>query len=616
VKVIARDGQEHLSLARLQHTHIVPLYSVQDFPDRHQLALCMPYFGGTTLANLVTAVGAIPPEQRSGKDLLDALQKNKASAPFAVPIDGPACRFLARASYVQAVCWLGACLADALHYASERGLVHLDVKPANVLLAADGQPMLLDFHLARGPLREGTAAPEILGGTPAYMAPEHRTVLDEVPTGGPVLLTVDGRADIYSLGALLYETLGGTVPAPRDRPGQLLTLANPRVTVGLADILNRCLAPSLHDRYPDAATLAADLRRHLTDLPLQGVRNRSLVERWRKWRRRRPVALFLAGPLVAVLMTVALVAVQANRQLHQGRLALIDGREHLAHHRTGEAISAFQRGLALAEPMPRSGELAKELREQLRLAQGSQVAQELHRLVEGLRPYYSVASLPNSEARSVEVSCRLFWDKRHLIHQRLEPQLDPDLTRQMRTDMLDLAILWTDLRVRLAGDQEAAARHEALDVLNQAEELFGPSCVLDQERSTQAEVLGLPKPVQTTSLPRSAWEHAALGRALLRSGHLEAAAVQFQQALDLQPGDLWANFYSGLCSYRQAHFEDALIAFNACVALAPDRAWCFYNRSLANKQLGRQEKAFQDIHTAQRLDPTLAAPPLDYQRLP
>src|SRR5262249_6955160 len=121
---------------------------------------------------------------------------------------------LAGASYVQAVCRIGACLADALHYAHERGLVHLDLKPSNVLLAADGQPMVLDFHLARELVRPDGEVPLWLGGTADYMSPEQRAALGAVQQGRKVPLTVDGRSDVYSLGVMLYEALGGSLPLP------------------------------------------------------------------------------------------------------------------------------------------------------------------------------------------------------------------------------------------------------------------------------------------------------------------------------------------------------------------------------------------------------------------
>src|SRR5262249_2760392 len=156
---------------------IVPLYAVQDFPERNLRLLCMPYLGGATLHRLLEALRTVPLGQRTGRHLLAALDEIQAAVPVALPGRGPARRFLDQASYVQAVCGVGICLAEGLHSAPQRGLAPLDLKPPNVLLAADGTPMLLDFHLAREPLEAGAPPPEWLGGTPGYMAPEQHAAV-------------------------------------------------------------------------------------------------------------------------------------------------------------------------------------------------------------------------------------------------------------------------------------------------------------------------------------------------------------------------------------------------------------------------------------------------------
>ena len=153
----------------------------------------------------------------------------------------------------------------------------MDIKPSNVLLSGDGQPMILDFHLARGPLRAGESAPVWLGGTSDYMAPEHLEAMAAVREGRPIPRGVDGRADVYCLGRVLVEAFGDPGPAGsavgHDHPG------NPRVSPGLAAIVRKCLRTDPQERYRNPGSLAIDLRRHLNDLPLLGVPNRSLAER-------------------------------------------------------------------------------------------------------------------------------------------------------------------------------------------------------------------------------------------------------------------------------------------------------------------------------------------------
>ncbi|HVC98043.1 MAG TPA: tetratricopeptide repeat protein [Pirellulales bacterium] len=631
LKLAAADGQEHLSLARLQHTHIVPLYGVQDFPERALRGLCMPYFGGVTFDKLFAALGAYSPAQRHGHHLLDALRRLSAdsmasmagangaatgaeprapSSPAGETSDG---QLPARWSYVETVCWLTALLADALHYAHQRGLLHLDLKPSNVLLAADGQPMLLDFHLARAPLEKGVAAPEWLGGTPGYVSPELAEAFEAVRAGGTVPITIDGRADVYSLGRLLLEALAGALPPPEAPAIEVwLRRRNSRVSLALADLVAKCVAHDPRDRYLDASHLAADLRRHLADQPLRGVANRSLLERWRKWRRRRPHALTLVALLVVVVGAVALSIVEYRQERRKAELALSEGRERLDRRDYVAALGTLHRGIELAENLPFCGDLIDSLREDFRQAQRAVAAGELHDVTDRLRATFGAESPTSAESRELEAHCRRFWEQRQRIAEWFSENPSAGFERQVETDLLDLAILWADLRVRLAtGGDVALARREALEILDEAESFAGPSAVVHLERQVHAAALGpdeaASEPQRHADLaPRTAWEHFALGRALLRWGRLDEAAAHFDTAIDLEPHALWTNCYLGKCAYERGRYADAAIAFTACAVLAPDSGWCFYNRGLAFAKQGDTERARRDFDRAVKLDPGLA----------
>jgi serine/threonine protein kinase/Flp pilus assembly protein TadD len=597
VKLTPGTNQEHLKLARLQHTHIVPLYYVRDFPDRHLRALCMPCLGGATLGQLLHHLRPAPLAQRTGRDLLEALRRGAADPRLVWEARGPNRLILERASYVQAVAGMGLRLADALHYAHEQGLVHLDVKPSNVLLTADAQPMLLDFHLARGPIQPHAERPEWLGGTHAYMSPEQRAACQACLSNRPVEVGVDHRSDVYSLGVLLREALYGDLVVEDLGP-------RPHLSRGLRDVLAHCLHPDPASRYASAALLAEDLRRHLTHLPLAGVPNRSLSERWRKWYRRHPQALTRGLLLCACLATATALAVlylgDRSRDRREAAAALAQGRGELQQRHYDEAVETFDRGLwRLGGPAddPLRAELALCRR---RAARARDVA-ALHAQVERTRYLYGDELLPRPTLQAVEAQCRGAWEARDRLLAG-EP-LEADVEQQLRRDLLDVAVLWVHCRVRLAPAPEAAAvRRQALQTLDKARALFGPSPVLDREGRALGRAAATPGPP-----PHTAWEHYILGHSLLLAGDLDRAAEAFNHAVEMRPQDFWPWYGKGVCAHRRKRHAEAVTAFTVCVALAPDSAACYHNRALARAAAGDTAGALRDCDRALAIDPRLAA---------
>lgn len=231
----------------------------------------------------------------------------------------------------RAVAVLVAAMADAIEHAHQRGILHRDLKPGNVLLVAvsdDGAaaadqdlatlaPKVADFGLAKlldeaaDETRSGTSL-----GTPAYMAPEQAEYRAEL---------IGPATDIYGLGAILYELLAGR-PPHRGQSGEetlrrvlieeppLPRVLNPLVPRDLEAIAMRCLEKHPQRRYPSAANLAADLRRFLAGEPTQ-ARPLGLAAMALRWSRRRPWAAAFAG-----LLVVATAGLAAGAVWHVARL--------------------------------------------------------------------------------------------------------------------------------------------------------------------------------------------------------------------------------------------------------------------------------------------------------
>ncbi|HEY2838639.1 MAG TPA: serine/threonine-protein kinase, partial [Pirellulales bacterium] len=299
LKISADRGNEPQTMALLDHPHIVRVFDQRQLPERKLRLLYMQYIPGGTLQTVCDGIRQLPPAMRTGQCLLDVIDQALANRGESPPIDSRLRARLAKASWPQVVCWLGSRLAAALDYAHSRGVLHRDVKPANVLVAADGTPKLADFNISFSSKVEGATAAAYFGGSLAYMSPEQLEACSSAHDR--TAEDLDGRSDIYSLGVVLWELLTGNRPFADVEPSSdwsktLETMIAQRragvpantiarlpanCPAGLKQILLKCLAAKPDDRYANPAGLSRQLELSLQPKVLALLRPRSgSVRNW------------------------------------------------------------------------------------------------------------------------------------------------------------------------------------------------------------------------------------------------------------------------------------------------------------------------------------------------
>jgi serine/threonine protein kinase/tetratricopeptide (TPR) repeat protein len=552
-------------LVQLQHPNIVPIYSVHRAGPCQ--ALCMPYLGSVTLADALAALR----QRRAG---------NQRSEPARAE---PACRLLKRrgAEYVREALRIVARLANGLTHAHERGILHQDLKPANVLLTDDDMPMLLDFNLAQDTKQRRNLSAAHVGGTLPYMAPEQLQAFCEGRS------QPDTRSDVYALGVILYELLTLELPFPipeglvgecvaRLTADQRLGSPDPRrtnkdVSPAVAAIVGRCLEGDPARRYQFARQLADDLERHLADLPLTHAKEPWLRERGRKWLLRHPR---LAAGCVVTIAIAAAVALGVLSIAKTRRLAAADA----AETRRLFAADARHARFLLGTPVPVASELTEG-------TSAARAALAHYGVLDGV----GWAQTPAFVALPLHERERLRTDLREVLlllgrGTRLQaPTADREAHLAEAARLNELA-------------ESCAMTQEGLrSVLLQRALLMKEVGRQDQAREQLERALALPL--------NTARDYYLAAAELLRGGDYVAARNMLRDARRLDPQDAYIPYALGVCFAELGDYHRAASALDVSLALWPDFFASHYQRARAHHELREYAEAIEEFSAGIRLRP-------------
>ncbi|MEQ8844165.1 MAG: serine/threonine-protein kinase [Phycisphaerales bacterium] len=258
-------------------------------------------------------------------------------------------------------------ICDAIEHAHQKGVIHRDLKPGNIIVDEDGLPKVLDFGVARATDSDQQATMQTdvgqLVGTVPYMSPEQ---VDGDPRD------LDVRSDVYSLGVILFELCTGKMPYDlngksvyeavrviRDDEPERVAATDAALRGDIETIVNKALEKDRERRYHSAAALAADIRRHLNDVPIL-ARPATTLYKFAKFSRRNKIPVALAATLVVALIAGAVTSVAFGLEAVAERKVAQEQRQ------TSQDALAFQsRMLKGVEPHMMGRGLLDDLREQV-----------------------------------------------------------------------------------------------------------------------------------------------------------------------------------------------------------------------------------------------------------
>ncbi len=672
LKVTTQRSTESSFLARLQHSNVVPVFSVHERDNCN--AICMPFLGLATLKDILNDVWSQqltdrPPAcLRSCQALLSTVNKHRVDSVLeTIPNDQERTGFQQvvqvapgshspwnnqNNSWTDVALNLAVNITDGLAHAHGKGIVHGDIKPANILITDDGEPVVLDFHLsqlATDDVRNG----DWIGGTLPYMSPEMMEGFDR----GTHMS--DTRCDIWSIGVVLYEMFTGEHPwgpvklasTSRDFSAliterrQARPLPHPitgsRASPDLLNIVHKCLTPDPSLRYQNAGQLHDDLLLHQHNRAPKHAGSSGLGERCRKFVRRHPKLASMTSVGVVSLVIIAtlgwILATRMSRlagvEALQDSSAFVD---QALHEELGLSVmSGEQANIDTASKNANfflekwGGSTKEQLLGNTRFSllpyenrqRELQTARNIHFwLAESLRRSAQSELDPDTKQnllqRAVEENriARSFFDKdTHSKSLELQSALLLRDLGQADQAMNQLSMA-SSLNSRTADDYlmtawllqqdlssiEIAKQAIQLAPLNYTAWIVAGNIFRFHDRLDQASSC---YEIAATIAPEESFAHYFLGRTKFDRLEYQKAIESFDRVLELAPGNCAAILNRGLCLAATGQWQEAEKAYSAAIQLGSNNSRIWFLRAGVRRELGNGSGAAEDFQHFMETEP-------------
>lgn len=616
LKFTSMPQQEPDWLGRFQHANIVPVYSVHKW--NHLSVLCMPFCGRLTLADLLTR--GITSTQIDLQGMMDTVRSidmhrvddvrrsthrgNDGLAPESLHnLESERNARLQQAPLQKSnpiTLRLFQRLAAALHHAHSNGVIHGDIKPANILIRLDGEPALFDFNLSQAVDVQLTS---VKGSLP-YLAPEQLSGwADERPC-------MSASTDIYALGLVFFEFLTGRLPEIYRQPintagSGLHEAANKRsrfdwtrevasLPMGIQSILLKMLDGDINARYANAGEIESDLNAELSNLPLLHAAE-PFANRMKKRiiKHRNPLSIAALTSLVVCLLVAMVVGGYRWTTLTKRANAYTVAKNFLTDSQSSLAELYFARGAI----------------DHTRLNQCLDIARQYDSLL--FQGKSSTSQwLDNEAKRDLEEAWNL-----HLLLTSFAIERDSEL-RDLSQQDRDRSSTLTNFD----GMSEQVRQFYRDCKQSIDKKISGPPHIAGWT-NTQIGFLGSMiygelgdwKTSQTyLDLTETAPDEMGLywfmrGRNQLMLGDADSAYVSFSLAINDNPNFASAHVGRGFALMENGKIQSAISDFDYAIKIQPENASLYEHRSQAKSLAGDLQGALEDIEWILRRDSTRAA---------